>query len=127
MGIRERMKDEKEEVQKRIYTTSELQEFDKCIMKYKKTTTLSDGKEVTFLDWDEIYVKAGVKKRYETPYLHYTVTWYLRPDGTKKFHIEEFENKRDQWERWKYGIEKRDESYAKTADEIKTDKVFAEW
>lgn len=126
MAKRDTVEDRVKEPQ-RIYTVTELEQFDKSVMKYKVERTLSTGEKVKILDWDEIYVRAGVKTRYETPYVHYAVTWYIGANGQKVFHISEFENKRDQWERWKYGLEKRDEQYARTADEIQADKVYKDW
>lgn len=128
MPIRENAKT-KIEKPRRIYKNSELQDFDDFLHKKCMKTEMVDGTEATFIDWEEAEIKYGVRVRYETPYPHTAIVirGKRKQDGAQINPFEEFQNKRAQWERFKYGEEKRDERMQKTSEEIGIDKMFDDY
>lgn len=120
---------------KRIYSNVELEQFDKCMQKYKIKKTLSGGDVVELYDWDTIYFKAGVRSKDGRVLVH-------NPEYGKnkmgEIHIMkcytpqlEFDNKAEQWAYWKRGEEYRDErrfvDYQKVAEEMTIKDPFDNW
>lgn len=106
---------ERMEVPRVIYTKEELALFDQKLNQYKREVTNDAGEKVMILDWETIYIKAGVKSAKG-------VLVYEKPDGSTYIPLVEFENKIDQWQYWRSGLEygqsERYKSYQKSDEQL---------
>lgn len=111
---------------KKIYTLLQLEQFDRCMQKYKVNG---------IYDWATIYFKAGVRNSKGAVLVHNVEygTNKLREVHIVKCYIPqlEFDNKVDQWTFWKQGKayvdEKKSEYYEQTAEEVAAQKMFDEY
>lgn len=89
---------------KRLYTKEDLEKFNESVMRYKKQFPKSGGGFYEAIDWDEIYLKIGIKTKGKPGY-HDSVVVQLMSNGKYYIPLEEFENKREQWDFWRNGID----------------------
>lgn len=107
--------EEHEVRQKKVYSDEELEKFHEVLQKYKKPFTVPETGEVKMiLDWDVIYKKAGVRT-------DKGVIAQLKPDGTYYIPQVDFDDKLDQWDKWrgrKMYTGDRAKDYERMAEEI---------
>ena len=119
-------KHEDEEVrEKRVFSDEGLEKFDACLQKYKKPyTDHKTGEHRMILDWDVIYKKVGVRT-------DRGVVAELRADGSYYIPQIDFDDKLDQWDRWRgrkmFVGGERAKDYERMAEEVealRSDKEF---